>query len=138
MPAIIMSVFGYLLKKFGIGAVKLFIQKAASVIVIGVTISFYASVIVFISETITQFRQVLAIINNPSASTVSTSTAQSRELLSCFINLYYASGMASGLNSAFSFFIVVVFFFFTRALYSMTQKSLKIISDEISKSLKLV
>lgn len=126
----------FLVKKFGLGAVKFGIQKAASVVVVLVTVAFYSAFIVFISESFTRFKALIDLFNHPAAN--SGISGQSAEYFSCFLNLLQVSGIASGFNSAMSFGMVVLIFFFTRGLYSATIKALKIVSDEISKSTKLV
>jgi len=131
---IIQKFFPFLIKKFGLGAVKFGIQKAASIAVVLVTVSFYASVIIFISETYTMFHFVIDKISNPMSGMSGDASAK----FSCFLYLLSASGIKSGLTSAFSFFISVMIFFFSRGLYSLTIKSLKIVSDEISKATKLI
>jgi len=131
---LIQKFFPFLIKKFGFNAIKFGIQKIASVAVVLLTIAFYSAVIIFISETYTQFKAVLEIINTPTASMGGEASSS----FSCFLNLLNASGVSAGFNSAFSFFVSVMIFFFTRGLYSITSKSLKIVSDEISKSIKLI
>lgn len=125
----------FLIKKFGLGAVKFGIQKAASVAVVLTTVAFYAAFIIFISETVTQFKSLIGLFNNPASSGIS---GKSAELFSCFLNLLHVSGIANGFNSAMSFGIAVLIFFFTRGLYGATIKALKIVSDEINKSTKLI
>lgn len=131
---IIQKFFPFLIKKFGLGAIKFGIQKTASVAVVVVTIAFYSAVLIFISETYTQFKVVIDIINSSSTSM----SGDSAKYFSCFLYLLDVSGISAGFNSAFSFFVSVMLFFFTRGLYSITSKSLKIVSDEISKSTKLI
>ncbi len=123
----------FFVKKFGAYIVKSTIQKTASIIVIGLNISFFSAVLVFISETYTRFKGVIDIINN-----AKVSGSEASSVFSCFLNLLHASGIASGFNSAFSFLITVVIFFFIRAAYAITLKSAKTVSDEISKNLKLI
>jgi len=126
--------FPYLIKKFGIGSVKFAIQKTIQVLLISVTISFYAMVIIFINDAFTIFRQIVDLINNPGASL----TGESSDLFSCFLNLLSVSGIASGFNSAASFGISVLVFIFLRGLYTISLKALKTINEELHKSLKLV
>ena len=130
---LIQKFFPFLIKKFGLGTVKMAIQKSISAVLILVTISFYGAVIVFISETYTRFRFLLEVINNPSNAGFGNS-----QYLSCFYSLLQSSGIAAGFNSAFAFGISVFIFFFLRGLYALTIKTLKLVSDEISKSLKLI
>jgi hypothetical protein len=82
------------------------------------------------------FRSFVDILNNPAASTLGSGAGS--KYLACFMNLLNASGIAAGFNAAFSFGMSVLIFFFLRGLYSITQKTVKIISDEVSKSLKLI
>jgi len=133
---LVQKFFPFLIKKFGAAVVKFGIQKTISVVVVLVTVAFYGAVVVFISETYTIFRNFVAILNDPASSTLGGGSGS--EYLSCFMNLLHASGIAAGFNAAFSFGISVLIFFFLRGLYSITQKSLKVISDEVAKSLKLV
>ena len=130
---IIQKFFPFLVKKFGLSTVKMAIQKAISAVLILVTIAFYGSVIVFISETYTRFRFLLDVISNPSSAGFGDS-----QYLSCFYYLLQVSGISAGFNSAFAFGISVFVFFFLRGLYALTIKTLKLISDEVSKSLKLI
>jgi len=132
---VVKKFFPFIIKKFGAYAVKGAIQKAVSAIVILITLSFYAAVLVFISETYTQFKAVLAILNDPS-STVGGGDAGT--YFNCFLNLMQSSGISNGFNSAFSFGISVFIFFFLRASYSMALKAAKTVSDEVSKNLKLI
>lgn len=131
---LIQKFFPFLIKKFGLGAIKFGIQKTASVAVVLVTLSFYSAVIIFISETYSVFNDVLNTINSPT----SGMSGSSSEKFSCFLFLLDVSGIKSGFNSAFSFFVTVMLFFFTRGLYSLTVKSLKIVSDEINKATRLI
>jgi len=131
---VIRKFFPFIIKKFGLGAVKFSIQKSASIAVVLVTVAFYGSVIIFISETYTMFHFIIDKINNP----MNGMGGEAASKFSCFLYLFAASGIKSGFTSAFSFFVSVMIFFFTRGLYSLTQKSLKIVSDEISKSTKLI
>ncbi len=126
----------FLIKKFGAGAVKLGIQKTISALLVLVTVAFYAATIIFISQTYTMFRSVVAILNNPTANALGGGSGS--EYLSCFMNLLHASGIAAGFNAAASFGISVLIFFFLRGLYAFTLKISRAISDEVSKSLKLV
>ncbi|WP_457744114.1 hypothetical protein, partial [Sulfurimonas sp.] len=96
--------------------------------------AFYSSVIIFISQTYTIFRNFVSILNNPSSQV----TGSGSEYFSCFLNLLHASGIAAGFNAAFSFGLSVLIFFMLRGLYAITQKTLKMISDEVAKNLKLI
>ena len=133
---IINKFFPFLIKKYGAGAVKLVIQKSISVLVIGVTISFYGAVIIFISETYTRFKFLIEMFNNPIG--LGGLSGQSAEYFSCFLNLLRASGISDGLESAFSFAMSVFVFFFLHSLYKITRKSLVIISNEVQSQLKLI
>ena len=133
---VVQKFFPFLIKKFGLMAVKGGIQKIISALVILVSVAFYGAVIVFISQTYTIFKDFVAILNNPAASSLGGGAGS--KYLECFMNLLNASGIAAGFNAAFSFGISVLIFFFLRGLYSITQKTTKIISDEVSKSLKLI
>ena len=124
----------FIIKKYGAGTIKFAIQKVASALLILVTVTFYAAAIVFISDTYTMFRDFVAILNNPAASSFGGGAGS--KYLECFMNLLHASGIAAGFNAAFSFGISVLIFFFLRGLYSITQKTVKYISDEVAKSLK--
>ena len=134
---VIQKFFPYIIEKFSIKVVKGAIQKTISVLVIMVSISFYGAVIVFISQTYTMFRNFIAILNNPASSSSVLGGGSGSQYLACFMNLLHASGIAAGFNAAFSFGISVLIFFFLRGLYSITQKTTKLISDEVSKNLKL-
>lgn len=135
---IIQKFFPYLIKRFGLTSVKLAIQKTASSIVILVTIAFYGAVVVFISETYSQFKIFIEILNNPSSSQIISSNEQSTQILGCVMNLITVSGIASGFNSAFSFGMTILIFFFFNGAYKITQSSASIISKEISNNLKLI
>jgi hypothetical protein len=126
--------FPYLLKKFGIGTVKFAIQKIITALLVIVTVTFYGMVIVFISETYTVFRDFIGILDNPSSAGLGTGGVE----FSCFLNLLHSSGIAAGFNAAFSFGISVFIFFFFNGAYHIAIDTLKILSDELSKSLKLV
>ena len=133
---LIKKFFPFIIKKYGLGAVKFAIQKSITAFLVLTTVAFYASVIVFISNTFTVFRNFIAILQNPSSS--SFMSGASSEYLSCFLYLLNASGIASGFNAAFSFGISVLIFMFMHKLYQVSVRTLKLISDEISKSLRLV
>lgn len=130
---LIKKFFPFLIKKFGAIAVKFGIQKVISLIVIGLNIAFFTAVLLFISETYTQLKGVFAIINNASSS---ISGGEASAAFSCFLNLMHVSGIAAGFNSAFSFGISVLVFFFLRSAYKIAVSSAKIVSDELSKTLK--
>jgi len=125
--------FPFLVKKYGLGAAKALTQKAISALLVSTAIAFYSAVFIFISETYTRFRFLLEVISNPTAAGFGSSSE-----LSCFYYLLEVSGISAGFNSAFAFAISVFIFFFFRGFYSITVKTLKTISDEISKSLKLI
>ncbi|WP_373002613.1 hypothetical protein [Sulfurimonas sp.] len=131
---IIQKFFPFLIKKFGLGAVKFGLQKTASVAVVLIYVAFFGAVVIFISETYTQFNVVIDLINNPTSSM----SGDSAKYFSCFLYLLNVSGIASGFNSAFSFFISVMIFFFTRGLYSIATKSMKAVSDELNKVWRVV
>ena len=136
---LIKKFFPAFIKKFGMGVVKSAIQKVASSAVILMTVTFYGAVIVFISETYTQLKFIIEIINSPSTSNkISSMSGESGNLIQCFLNLLHVSGIANGFNSAFSFFMSVLLFFLMRGLYKITRDSLVIVSDEIAKNLKLI
>ena len=126
----------YIAKKFGLGAIKFGLQKTASVAVVAVTVAFYTAFLVFISETYTQFKDLIDLFNNPTS--YGGMSATSTHYFSCFLHLLNVSGIASGFNAAFSFGMTVLLFFFTRAFYTATIKALKIVSDEMSKATKLI
>jgi len=131
---LVQTFFPFLIKKFGLVAVKTAIQKSISALVVLITVSFFGLIIIFISQIYTRFREVISIMNEPS----SHLSGVSADYFSCFLNLMHVSGIADGFNSAFSFGMSVLIFFMLKALYSITLKTAKTISDEVSKSLKLV
>ena len=126
----------FIIKKFGVIVVKSGIQKTISALVILITVAFYVAVFKFISDTYTMFRSVVAVLNDPTANALGGGAGS--QYLSCFMNLLHASGIAAGFNAAASFGISVLIFFFLRGLYAFSLKISRAISDEVSKSLKLV
>ena len=92
--------------------------------------SFATAVLVFISETYTRFNEVIGVINNADSN---ISGGQASDVFGCFLNLMHVSGLASGFNSAFSFGISVLIFFFLRGAYSIAVKSASAISNEVAK-----
>lgn len=126
----------FLIKKYGISAVKFAIQKSISVLVVLVTVSFYFAVIVFISESYTQFRAIAAFFQDPAALSSKVGVSSGLDNWECFIYLFNTSGMAAGFNSAIHFGLTVFIFLFFRGLYGITQKTTVIISAEVSKMLK--
>ena len=125
----------FLIKKYGIGAVKFAIQKVVTGFLILTTVAFYASVIVFISNTFTVFRNFLDLLNNPAASSFGGNGAS---YIPCILYLLNVSGISAGFNAAFSFGLSVVVFMFLHKLYQISVRVLKIVSDELNKSLRLV
>lgn len=132
---ILIQFFPFLIKKFGVGAVKIGIQKGISVLLVLTSISFYGLVLTFISETYTVFKSFIVILNNPMSS---VSGGQASEAFGCFLNLLHASGIASGFNSAFSVLVSILIFFFTNMAYRSTIRVMKVVSEEVNKSLVLV
>ena len=132
---LVQKFFPYLVKKFGVAAVKFAIQKSISYLLVATTIAFYVAVIIFLNETFTQFREFMTLFSNPSQY---VQGQEATKYFSCFLNLLHVSGIASGFNSAFNFGISVFVFFFFRGMYRITISTLKILSDEIQKSLKLI
>lgn len=118
----------WVIKKIGLAVVKGGIQKAASATVYLIVSAFVVLVFNFIHSVYVEFLNVLDIINNSPSS-------DPTGLLSCFFNLMYVSGIAQGFNSAMSFGISVLIFFFLRAMYGIATKISKIVSDEIGKNL---
>lgn len=126
----------FLIKKYGLGAVRFAIQKSISVLVVLVTVSFYFAVIVFISESYTQFRIIAAYFQDPAALSSKVGVSSGLGNWECFIYLFNTSGMAAGFNSAIHFGITVFIFFFFRSLYKITQKTTVIISAELSRLMR--
>jgi len=135
---VVKTFFPYLIKRFGIGTVKFFIQKSISAILILMTGVFFFAVLAFISKTYTIFKNFTMLLNNPAHSALATSSPRGVEIINCFMNLLHASGIATGLNAAFAFGISVLIFIFLYALYTTSLRVVKLISDEVSKSLRLV
>ena len=124
-----------LIKKFGVGAVKFGIQKTVTALLVVTTVAFYTSVVVFISQTFTVFRNFIELLNNPSSSPFGGSGSS---MIPCILSLLDASGISAGFNAAFSFGISVLIFLFLHKLYQVSVRALKIVSDELQKSLRLV
>ena len=135
---VVQNFLPYFVKKYGIGAVKFAIQKSISVLVVLVTVAFYASVIVFISESYTMFREISLFFQDPSILPSKVGVSEGQDLWSCFIYLLGCSGMSAGFNSAISFGITVFIFFFLRGLYAITQKTLTTVSAELKRMMRSV
>lgn len=128
----------FFIKKYGRGAVRFAIQKSVSSLVILVTLAFYASVIVFISESYTMFREISQFLQDPTLLPSKVGVSGGQDLWSCFIYLFDCSGMRAGFNSGINFGITVFIFFFLRGLYSITQKTVSQLSAEIKRMMKSV
>lgn len=127
---IVQKFFPFLLKKFGLVSVKFGIQSTISALVFVVTLAFWAAFVVFITETYSQFKVFIALISNP---TLNNLGGQGQDYIACFMYLLEASGISNGLNSAFSFTIMLLLFMFSLVLYKTAISTLKLVSDELSK-----
>jgi len=123
--------FPMLIKKYGLGSVKFAIQKTISALLVATTVAFYTSVVVFISQTFTVFRNFIELLNDPSSSPFGGSGSS---MIPCILSLLDASGISAGFNAAFSFGISVLIFLFLHKLYQVSVRALKILSDELQKA----
>lgn len=124
--------FPYLLKKFGLAAVKFAIQKTVSALLIALIIAFWGVVTTFLVTFYGQFKDVMDIVSSP-ASHVGGGVAGS--YFSCFLTLLDASGFSSGFRSGIAVTISIFIFMITRVLYETAIYSLKLFSDELGKLL---
>ena len=131
---VVKKFFPTLIKKFGLGAVKYGIQNFISGIIIVITIAFWSAMVYFITESYSYFKQFLNLISNPTGQ----SQFGSSQYLECFMNLLQSSGIAAGFNSAIVFTLMILIFMFSLIVYRTALSSLKLVSDEVSKSLKLI
>lgn len=115
-----------ILKRFGIGAITGVIQKAVSVIVIGLTVAFFGFTIYFISQVYSAFRNFLDYSSNLGNG--------GDQWVSCFLNLLHASGIAQGVTMAMPFLMFVLVFYFGYAAYRIVLLVSKTISDETFKT----
>lgn len=129
---VVETFFPFLLKKFGLAAVKFFIQKSISVLLLTTTLTFWGAFVVFIVGAYVQFKDLIVIISNPS-SEVASGVAYS--YFSCFLHLLDVSGFSSGFTAGFSFTIAIFVWMFSLTLYTTAIHTLKLFSDELSKLL---
>ena len=131
---LVQEFFPFIVKKFGLGAIKSSIQTVISSFVIIVTIAFWAAMVTFITTTYTYFKDFLIVISNPMSS--SSAAGNGSEYISCFIELLQVSGIASGFNSAVGFTMIMLVFMFSLIVFRTARSSLTLISDEVDKNLK--
>lgn len=115
-----------LAKKFGLGAITGLVQKAVSVVVITLTVSFFAFVVYFITTVYNAFRDFLSYTSSMSGS--------GDQYASCFLNLLHASGIAQGVQMSMPFLMMVLVFDFGYAAYRIVLFVTKTISDETFKT----
>ncbi len=123
----------YLAKKIGIGAAKYATQNLFSLILYFVVFAYWTASVYFITESYRIFRDFLDLISNPTANTQFGSS----QYLECFMNLLQSSGIATGFNAAISFTMLILLFMFSVAVYSSATITVKRISDEVFKNIKL-
>lgn len=112
-------------QKFGLGMVAGTIQNSLSIAVIASSVAFFGFIVYFVLNVYNAFRDFLNYLSN---------MPNGGQWGSCFLNLMNATGISAGVSMAMPFMMMVIVFYFGYAIYQITHRVLKTLSDETFKT----